>query len=211
MYTDLVGQKFGRLKPIKVVGKANSHGVLWLCQCDCGRGKVVRSGYLAKGTTSCGCYRRELSVDQAKKMGEGNVKHGKSRRTDTHPLFYVWCGMRGRCKYPSHISYKTYGAKGIRVCEEWEDFPTFYEWAIANGWEKGLAIDRIDPNGDYCPENCQFIAQAENNRRQKRTIWIEHNGERKTIPQWAEVTGIKHATIRYRYNKGLPVEEILAV
>lgn len=209
--SSLSGKRFGRLVVIEKVGKANSHGTLWRCKCDCGNIKDVRREYLTSGgTSSCGCLRNELRSKTAYEMGEKNVRHGHCRRNNMHPLFNVWRGMRSRCKDPKHISYKTYGAKGISVCKEWdEDFVAFYEWCMANGYKKGLALDRIDPKGNYEPDNCRFITQAENNRRQKRTIWIEHNGKRLTIPQWAEELGMEHSTIRYRYNKGLPIDEIL--
>lgn len=89
------------------------------------------------------------------------MKNGKE-----NPLRYTWSGMKQRCYNPKIKSYKTYGARGIRVCDEWlHDYPRFAEWASNNGWEPGLTIDRIDPDGNYCPENCRFITRSKNAKR----------------------------------------------
>lgn len=89
------------------------------------------------------------------------MKNGKE-----NPLRYTWSGMKQRCYNPKIKSYKTYGARGIRVCDEWlHDYPRFAEWASNNGWKPGLTLDRIDPDGNYCPENCRFITRSENAKR----------------------------------------------
>lgn len=83
-------------------------------------------------------------------------------------LYNVWNQMKLRCNNKNHQAYKDYGGRGIRVCNEWYDSITFCEWAINNGYEEGLTIDRIDNNGDYCPNNCQWITQKDNNSIGKR-------------------------------------------
>ena len=97
------------------------------------------------------------------------MKNGKE-----NPLRYTWSGMKQRCYNHNLKAYKTYGARGIRVCDEWlHDYPRFAEWANNNGWEPGLTIDRIDPDGDYCPKNCRFITRSENSKRA-----MEHTREK---------------------------------
>jgi len=94
-------------------------------------------------------------------------KHGLIK----HPLYSVWGGMKQRCNYIKHVDYHNYGGRFIEVCDEWFEFISFYEWATANGWEKGLSLDRIDNDGDYAPDNCRWVTfkvQAANRRRRQR-------------------------------------------
>ena len=81
-----------------------------------------------------------------------------------HPLYSTWQCMKKRCYYKKDSRYSIYGGKGITVCDEWMDFPTFYDWAISHGWEPGLTIDRIDHNGNYEPSNCRFLTRSDNSR-----------------------------------------------
>jgi len=94
-----------------------------------------------------------------------NFKHGFSAGGHTHPLYKVIDQMIHRCGKPSHPAYQWYGARGIRVCDEWRiNRGSFIEWGLANGWRKGLTIDRIDNDGNYEPTNCRFVSRIENNR-----------------------------------------------
>ena len=102
-------------------------------------------------------YKDSLSIQTSK-----HKMHGLSK----HPLYYKWWSMICRCTYSSNDNYKYYGGKGVRVCQEWlESFLAFYNWSIENGWELGLTIDRLDPEGDYEPGNCRFLTASENSRR----------------------------------------------
>ena len=84
-----------------------------------------------------------------------------------HPLFSVWRGMKARCFNSKVVSYKTYGARGITICDAWLDYETFEKWGLANGYQEGLSIDRIDNNDNYEPSNCQFITKSENSQKKK--------------------------------------------
>lgn len=123
-------------------------------------------------------------------------------------LYGVWCAMKHRCSNPK---FKDYYGRGIRVCEEWQIFKPFEEWSKANGYREGLSIDRIDNDGNYCPENCRWTDKItqENNRR--NNIQLEYKGEIKTISEWSRICGIKPWTINQRIRVGWSVEDALTV
>lgn len=167
-YTDKTGTRYGRLVVLTKAGcKKNKKGrsmVYFLCRCDCGKKKSIRSDSLQSGlTTSCGCYGRE-------KRRERTVTHGLTK----HPLYAVWCSMKDRCYNSKNQSHKYYGQRGIHICYEWfRDFKVFFTWAIANGWRKKLQIDRIDNNRGYAPNNCRFVRPRINALNQ-RTIKVNN-------------------------------------
>ena len=107
--------------------------------------------------------------------GEKNPKYRTGlcmKGNEFSSLYSSWQNMKGRCLNPSHPKYKRYGGRGITICKEWLDIKGFLEWATKNGWEKGLTIDRVDNDGNYCPENCRWISRTENSRK-KRTTKID--------------------------------------
>ena len=126
-------------------------------------------------------------------------------------LYKIWCSMHERCQRQKHKHYMSYGGRGIAVCEEWNEYIPFYDWAMANGYRDDLTIDRKDINGNYCPENCKWATNKEqqNNKRTNRVMVV--NGISHTISEWAEITGIGKTTIRYRLNKGWTPEDVLLV
>ena len=196
---DLTGQRFGRLVVIKEAGRSSDGRVRWLCKCDCGNYTSTPSTKTLRNGTcrSCGCIERERPNKQT---------HGKSNTK----LFAVWNAMKQRCYNPNNRSYKNYGGRGITVCQEWkEDFQTFYDWAIANGYKKGLEIDRIDVNGNYEPDNCRWTNSKKNNNNRRNNVKIKIGREEHTVAEWSEITGIPRSTILERFRSGKPLEEIL--
>lgn len=114
-----------------------------------------------------------------------------------------WLNMRQRCNNPNDSFYKDYGGRGIKVCNEWDtSFENFYEWALNNGYEEGLTIDRIDVNGNYEPSNCRFITMAEQATNKRNNVYVELEGGKVTISEAARLTGIKVGTLGYRLRKG---------
>ena len=150
---ELTGQRFGRLIALKLTKLRSRGSVVWECICDCGNICFVNSNSLRTGhTKSCGCLQRELPVI-----------HGFS----SHPLYKVWDGMKQRCYNIKHKGYKYYGAKGIIICKEWKnDAKIFIEWGLSHGYKKRLTIERINGDGNYCPENCKFATYAEQRANQ---------------------------------------------
>lgn len=152
---DLIGQRIGRLIVLDRADKTASSQQRWRCLCDCGKETFTTTGHLRSGhSKSCGCLGLERATASKIKHGNSNTK-----------LFRVWNGIKQRCSNPNSNVFKWYGAKGVKVCEEWKDFSRFYAWATSNGYEDGLTIDRVDPNGNYEPNNCRWITRSENSKR----------------------------------------------
>ncbi len=116
----------------------------------------------------------------------------------------ILSGMKTRCSNPNHKDYKNYGARGIKVCDEWlNDTDLFIKWALNNGYQDNLTIERIDNNGDYNPDNCKWatVKEQQSNTRNNRMLTI--NGESNTLQQWADKTSLNKTTIheRIKHNK----------
>lgn len=185
---DCVGQHFGKLTVIEYHG-TNKHGQSeWLCQCDCGKQTVVTKTNLQTGNTkSCGCLHNALLIQNSTKHGETATR-----------LYWTWHGMKARCFNPNDSRFKDYGGRGITVCDEWIRFEGFRAWAMSSGYADNLTIDRIDNDGNYCPENCRWTTnkQQANNKRTNRMV--THNGKTQTIKQWADELGINYNTLYTR-------------
>lgn len=100
-------------------------------------------------------------------------------------LYSCWATMRRRCSDPTSISWKNYGGRGIVVCSEWEQVQHFIEWALANGYRRGLQIDRIDVNGPYSPENCRWVTRKANLNNTRVNVRVTAFGETRTVAEWA--------------------------
>ncbi len=129
--------------------------------------------------------------------GECNITHGGSKTR----LYSIWKQMRIRCRCKTNPTYKYYGARGISICSEWEDFAAFREWALSHGYDDSLSIDRIDNDGDYSPENCRWISCAEQTRNTRNCKYYEYGGLRMTHNEWARHLGIAPATLTERIQR----------
>jgi hypothetical protein len=172
------GYKINRLTVIKelmprIRSDGNPRRVL-LCRCACGIEKEILFDSVNRGRVySCGCKQKEIVTDR-----RFAIKHGLSG----HPIFTVWKRMIDRCTNPKHKGYRWYGKRGINICSEWLSGPTiFFNWAVSNGWEKGLQLDLINNDGNYEPNNCRFVSRKENmaNRRPYTKRQTDHLLERK--------------------------------
>lgn len=200
---DYIGSKYGKLTIVSYdTKKGNSHYVN--CKCDCGNTKSIRLLRLKSGETkSCGCIRKELF----KKNKKDKTTHGQ---TGTR-LYNIYRSMKSRCYIKkNNKNYHSYGGRGIKICDEWlNDFESFYNWSYANGYNDDLTIDRIDNNGNYEPNNCRWITEAEQHNNTSRNINITYNGETKTLKQWSESVGINYHTLKKRYKMGWSIEDML--
>jgi len=122
-------------------------------------------------------------------------------------LYGRWNGMKQRCSNPNSHKYSNYGARGIKVCDEWMEYRVFKKWSLENGFEEHLTIDRIDTNGDYESSNCRWTNYKEqaNNKRNNRLVVYED--EEYTLAELSDKTGIKSATLSIRLDKGMTPEE----
>lgn len=206
-----IGKRFGFLTVIGI----NKPGEVrrFMCRCDCGNIKNVRPNELVSGTIkSCGCYHDESA----------RTHGGSSDR-----LYHVWQDMKKRCNYPKCREYSNYGGRGIRVCNEWNDYSTFKRWACEHGYDEDApfgecTIDRIDVNGNYEPDNCRWITilEQQKNKRppsewkkrtnKKKTALILYNGNLMPKSDLCKSHGISVETFNYRYHKkGMSIQKAL--
>lgn len=196
----LKGQKIGRLTIIKeykkYVGDRNRKYLT--CKCDCGNIVEVRKdsiGDTKNKTNSCGCQKKESVAKHV-------VKNHKHKQSGTK-LYKTWQSMKRRCNDPTNKSYKYYGGRGIRVCDEWlKDFQPFYDWAMTNGYKNTLTIDRINNDGNYEPSNCRWVGNVEQCNNRRSNIIINHNGVDITLKELSEAIGLPYTTLWGRYNRG---------
>ncbi len=199
-FEDLTGKKYEKLTVLAYHGLHLTPGGtvrhLWKCRCDCGAIKIVQGVNLKNGSTkSCGCWK--LS-----KVVEHNTKHG-----GVHDRLYgIWKSMKRRCNSPKDSHYELYGGRGIKVCDEWNNYENFKEWAYSNGYDEtakfgNCTIDRIDNNGDYSPENCRWVDRITQANNTSRNRYVEFEGQRLTIAEFARVMNIDKNHAWYYVNK----------
>lgn len=194
-YKDVRGQRYGMLTILEVYDKRGHH-YRYKCKCDCGNESIAFLDSLQSGhTTSCGCHGKASMTT-----------HGLSK----HPIYKTWIGMRERCLRENGSGYYRYGARGIKVCDEWvNDFQKFYDWAMENGWKEGLTLDRIDNDGDYCPDNCRWADRVVQSNNRSSNKYLTYNDKTMSVSEWAYEVGMPVPTLFTRLRKGWSVERAL--
>jgi hypothetical protein len=191
---NLLHQRFGRLLVIEKVWSERKKQTVWLCKCDCGVIKEIECGDLIKGkTVSCGCYNQE------RKENSGTHRSYNTR------LYRIWGQLKNRTLY--NPNYKYY--EHISLCEEWKSFSNFKEWSLNNGYDDALTIDRIDVYGDYEPKNCRWIANCQQQRNKRNTIYLKIQGVERPLVTWCELFGIDKRLAYRRKHRGWKEEKWL--
>lgn len=200
-FKDITGLEFNGCKVIKYL-KTEKKRAIFLCECFCGEmfegnGVRIRNGK----KKSCGCLRGKVGAERFYKHGKSNTR-----------LHRIWANMKARCSNPNNTAYDRYGGRGIKVFDDWmNSFQKFEEWALANGYADDLSIDRIDNNGNYEPNNCQWSDHYEQGRNKRNNALSFYKGEMRTRIEISEMTGLSYSTIRRREESGISFDKPLRV
>ena len=189
---DLTGQRFGRLVVIEL-DRITSRKTYWKCKCDCGNEKTIRGDCLGI-VKSCGCLKREQDIKNLGILNNHNLTN--------HPVYSIWNAMINRCRNSNNSHYKDYGGRGIKVCEEWKSLENFAKWSEESGFKKGLSIERIDVNGNYCPENCAWIPFEKQAINKRNTVMFTIENVTKPLVEWAREYGISPKLAWQRHHNG---------
>lgn len=206
-----IGDVFGRLTVIDgPYYEPMQCGVVrpnWLCRCKCGKDHKVSHGNLNNGSTeSCGCF-------QSERRGKTLHLHGESANPNTGKKasseFIAWCAMKARCSNPNSTDYKSYGGKGIKVCERWQGSYTNFLEDMGRKPTFRHSLDRENVNGPYSPHNCRWATPEEQAANKANSVRLTMNGESLSIAEWSRRTGLSEKLLRKRRSKGWADERIL--
>lgn len=199
-FIDIVGNRYNNLVVVERLPNIKGGITVWKCLCDCGNYTIVRGHNLKNGAVkSCGCL---------KNTTKPSLKHNMSNTR----IYREWANMKRRCYTPSIKSYKDYGGRGITVCNEWkESFESFMKWALNNGYADNLTIERKDTNGNYCPENCEWIPLNQQQKNRRNCRLINYNGQTMTLTEWCKKLNLPFNRIHYRlYSLGWSFERAIS-
>lgn len=210
-------------KGIKICEEWNDYEIFkkWALENGYNENKRLRRIDTSKGYYPENCEYRDNEYKGTKKR----IREARARREQIikdsgvpkdylkHPIYSAYMAMKARCNYPNHPKYKNYGARGIKVCDEWNQkygFYFFYKWSMKNGWEKGLSIDRIDNNGNYDPSNCRWTDMMTQANNKRNTILYDYNGNKVCSRDISILENVDCKLLRKELSKGLSVEEALS-
>lgn len=186
-YSYMIGQKYHSLLVLSIRERIVWEKPMAICLCDCGITRDVHVSLLGI-YKSCGC--------QSVKRGKDNYNYKGGYAEDR--LYGIWGGMKTRVYNKNRKYYERYGGRGIKLCEEWHVFTVFQKWALGNGYEEHLTIDRIDYDKDYEPNNCRWITLEMQNRNRSSNFFITHDGKRMCVLDWCESLGVNYEKNRKR-------------
>ena len=188
-YDYLIGKKQNLLTVIsvkKICGKKkpNVYSTMLECKCDCGKTTYIYPYFFKNnGIKSCGCIKHNTPYNATHKMSK-------------ELLYHIWESMRLRCSSPKDKHFADYGGRNIKVCDEWnKDFLKFKEWALNNGYSKGLTLDRINNNSNYSPDNCRWTTRKKQQRNRRNNVYITYKGQTKLLVEWCEELNLSYKPI----------------
>jgi len=196
-FTDITGQLFGYLTVLEKSNNPKYSRAHFLCQCRCGIKKVISGTELRlKRTRSCGCSKATF-------LSQAMSFHGMSRTL----IYSKWAKMIGRCHNPKYPSYLRYGARGIKVCEDWHKFNNFFN-DMGEPPTPRHSIERINNDGNYEPGNCKWATRKEQANNRSDNILIEFNGQKKTVAQWSDQFSMSRTMLYQRIHRGIYPPEL---
>ena len=184
-----IGQKINRITLLEYHGKQ-----VWTYRCDCGKQAIRQIQSLKNAPFEC--------KSCAMKHNRKHTPHGQHASR----LNQIWRTMKFRCSNPNASGFQYYGGKGIQVCPEWQNFIPFQNWALNNGYQENLTIERKDPNKNYCPENCVWIPQAQQQQTSANAKQITVNNETHNLADWCRLLKIHRNTLKHAMKTGWPAE-----
>lgn len=218
--TDKVCSKCKETKSVSEFNrdKSSKSGYKYSCrECD----RIAKAKYRTENKDKIKEYRKRYAIEYKDKIKErarrkmilNNIKNfhknlerklvdiRRMRFRKNHPeydrlKYNVWYSMKDRCSNPNNRYYHCYGGKGVKICNEWQDFEVFYEWSINNGYTTGLTIDRIDNDGDYCPKNCRWVTIKVNNRNRG---YVKLNEEKVSVIKRNLMNGLSYKRLAKEY------------
>ena len=188
-FIDLKGKKYNRWTVLSL-DRIENKKAYWLCQCECGKKKTICTANLKSGhSKSCGCLNRE-------------AKYKTHEKTNTR-IYGIYNGIKTRCYNKNMNMYKYYGGRGIKMCDEWKNnFESFYQWSINNGYRDELTIDRIDVNKNYEPNNCRWIPMNEQHYNRTDNVYYIINNQKKCLAELCKEYNMPYQTVRKRLERG---------
>lgn len=207
---DLTGKKFGKLSVIEFDHRDEKRRYYWKCKCDCGNIRIVQGSHLCSGhSTSCGC----INIEKIKNL---NYKTGMT----TSKIYYAYRNMINRCYREKDAKYKSYGGRGITVCDEWlnkeNGFENFLEWSNSNGYKESskrneCTLDRINVNGNYEPSNCRWVDWETQCYNKRNTFFVVYKGILYNMKACSQITGLSRSAIQDRKRRGYTDKEIFEI
>lgn len=202
--TNWAGVTQGKLTVLREVGKNKQGSILWECTCSCGA-IVTKSGdSLKKGIKSCSTACGVVDSNKAR------TTHGQASNGKPTKVYQTWVGIRHRCNNPNHPKFARYGGRGITVCDEWkDDFTAFYQHVGEPPTPKHT-LDRINNDLGYAPGNVRWATRKEQANNRSTNVWLEVEGQRKTLAQWAEILSMDYDTLFSRIEANKTPEQVIA-
>ena len=200
---DISGQRFGRLVVACLSGSGHHGEKVWECICDCGNKAYATGSSLRSGKTkSCGCLHSDWGKERMKKMKEDFPNPTKTHGDSRYKLYSIWCGMLQRCLNPKRDNYIYYGGRGITVCDRWRKYENFKD-DMGQSYFEGASIDRIDVNGNYCPENCRWVKMRDQFSNRRNKIRVIMQGKEITVDEASKILGISKRTLYKHIRNGV--------